>query len=127
MKILLPRAAVARDVIPGELRGLGAVVDVLPVYETVAAADLEERAVAAFAARQPDWITLTSSSTVKHLLAAAGPGALAGVKLASIGPVTTDMARRHGLAVTVEAAQSTIESLVEAMARYESSQANPTA
>ncbi len=127
LRILLPRAAVARDVIPGELRGLGAVVDVLPIYETVVPADLEERAVAAFAAPKPDWITLTSSSTVKHLLAAAGPETLGGVKIASIGPVTSDMARRHGLTVTVEADQATIEALVEAVARYESSQANPTA
>lgn len=126
-RILLPRAAVARDVIPDELRGLGARVDVVTVYETVVPADLPAQARAALAEPKPDWITLTSSSTVKHLLAAAGAKALAGVKIATIGPVTSGLARRHGLTVAVEAEQSTIDALIEAIARHASSQTDSVA
>jgi hydroxymethylbilane synthase len=124
-RILLPRAFTGRDVIPDELRARGAHVDVLPVYQNVVPADLPAQVQAVFSAVKPDWITLTSSSTVKHLLAAAGPEALAGVRIASIGPVTSDVVRKHGLAVTVEAAPSTIESLILAIEEYTRAHATP--
>lgn len=122
-RILLPRAAVARDVIPAELSARGAAVDVLAVYQTVVPADLARRAATVFGgARKPDWVTVTSSSTVKNLLAAAGREMLSGVKFASIGPVTSETARRHGIEVTVEAPAATVEALAEAIAvRGESS------
>lgn len=126
-RVLLPRAMVARDVIPDELRALGAHVDVVATYETVVPADLADLARVALADPKPDWITLTSSSTVKHLLAAVGAEALSGIHLASIGPVTSEVACRHGLAVAVEAAHSTIEALVEAIAHHVSPQTNPAA
>ena len=113
--------------IPDELRRAGAHVDVVAIYKTVAPSELPRQARAAFTEPKPDWVTLTSSSTVKHLLAAAGPLALEGVKIASIGPVTSEVARRHGLNVTAEAAQSTIESLIEAIEKHASSQANSAA
>ncbi|WP_394766742.1 uroporphyrinogen-III synthase [uncultured Paludibaculum sp.] len=114
-RVLLPRAAVGRDVIPDELTKLGAHVDVLPVYQTIVPADLAQQAQQVLGAVKPDWITVTSSSTVKNLLAAAGPELVSAIKLASIGPVTSEVARRHGLSVTVEASPSTIEALLEAM------------
>lgn len=118
-RVLLPRAAAARDVIPAELSARGACVNVLPVYRTAVPADLAGRAAAVFgAARRPDWVTLTSSSTVKNLLAAIGGELLAGVRLASIGPVTSETALRHGLRVTLEASPSTVESLADAMANW---------
>lgn len=126
-RVLIPRAAVARDVIPDALRAMGARVEVVAVYKTVAPSELPRQARAALAEPKPDWITVTSSSTVKHILAAAGAGALEGVKIASIGPVTSDVARRHGLTVTVEAERSTIEALVEAIAHHASSQTNSIA
>src|ERR1700733_4793484 len=86
-RILLPRAAVARDLIPTELAKLGAQVDVVEAYRNVVPDDAASRAHEIFsAARKPDWITFTSSSTVKHLLAVAGPDALEGFRIASIGP-----------------------------------------
>lgn len=118
-RVLLPRAAVARDVIPAELSARGASVDVLVVYRTVVPADLAGRAADVFGrARKPDWVTVTSSSTVKNLLAAVGAEMLEGVKLASIGPVTSETARRHGLCVTLEAPAATVEALAEAMAGW---------
>ncbi|NWF82200.1 MAG: uroporphyrinogen-III synthase, partial [Bryobacteraceae bacterium] len=58
----------ACDVIPAELSARGASVDVPPVYRTVVPAELGARAAAVFGgARKPDWVTLTSGSTVKNL------------------------------------------------------------
>ncbi len=113
-RVLLPRAAVARDLVPDTLRERGAVVDVVEAYRTVIPADAVARAKEALA-HKPDWITFTSSSTVKNFLAVAGREALAGIKVASIGPVTSATARAAGLVVDVEAEPHTIEGLVHAL------------
>ncbi len=113
-RILLPRAAVARDLVPAELARRGASVDVVEAYRTVAPEGAAERARAAFA-HKPDWITFTSSSTVENFVAVAGAAALEGVKVASIGPITSATARRLGIAVTAEAREFTIGGLVEAI------------
>lgn len=113
-QILLPRAAVARDVVPTELRARGAVVDVVEAYRTVVPAVSAEEIADAFA-QKPQWITFTSSSTVKNFLALAGRERLEGVRIASIGPVTSDTARKHGVEVTVEAAEHTMDGLVRAI------------
>ncbi|MBI5281007.1 MAG: hydroxymethylbilane synthase [Candidatus Solibacter usitatus] len=115
-RILLPRAAAARDLIPDQLSKLGATVDVLPVYETRVPAGLRQTAQTLFASAPPHWIALTSASTVKHLYDALGPATLSRAKLASIGPITSDAARALGLAVAVEASPSTIDALVKAIA-----------
>ncbi len=115
-RVLLPRAAVARDLIPAELSKLGAHIDVVEAYRNVVPPDASERARDIFsAAKKPDWITFTSSSTVKNLLAAAGREALEGVRIASIGPVTSETARSHGLTVHAEAKQYTLDGLLEAI------------
>jgi uroporphyrinogen III methyltransferase/synthase len=113
-RILLPRAAVARDLIPVELAKLGAQVDVVEAYRNAIPEDAPARAREIFS-KKPDWITFTSSSTVKNLVAIAGSEALAGVRIASIGPVTSETVRRHGLKVDAEAKQYTIEDLVAAI------------
>jgi uroporphyrinogen III methyltransferase/synthase len=115
-KILLPRAAVARDVVPDALRARGAVVDVVEAYRTAIPAGAAALAREIFSnPSKPGWITFTSSSTVRHFVEAAGAEALAGVRVASIGPVTSDTARECGIAVTVEAASYTSAGLVEAL------------
>jgi uroporphyrinogen III methyltransferase/synthase len=113
-RILLPRAAVARDLVPVTLRERGAVVDVVEAYRTIIPADAAARAKEALA-HKPDWITFTSSSTVKNLLAVTGQEALEGIKVASIGPVTSATAREAGLTVDAEAEPHTIEGLVAAI------------
>jgi uroporphyrinogen III methyltransferase/synthase len=114
-RVLLPRAAVARDVIP-ELAKLGAQVDVVEAYRNVVPPNAHARAREIFAAeRKPDWITFTSSSTVKNLLAITGREALDGVRIASIGPVTSSTLCAHGLKVDAEAKQFTLDGLVEAI------------
>jgi uroporphyrinogen III methyltransferase/synthase len=115
-RILLPRAAVARDLIPAELGKLGAHVDVVEAYRNIVPEDARSRARDIFSAtRKPDWITFTSSSTVKNLLAVAGRDALEGVRIASIGPVTSETARAQGLTVNAEAKQYTLDGLIAAI------------
>jgi uroporphyrinogen III methyltransferase/synthase len=107
-RVLLPRAAVARDIIPVELGRRGAQIDVVDAYRTVAP-EIQ------FGGRKPDCITFTSSSTVQNFAAAAGAKALEGIKVASIGPVTTATARELGITVDVEARVFTMDGLVEAV------------
>jgi uroporphyrinogen III methyltransferase/synthase len=118
-RMLLPRAAVARDVLPRELRARGACVDVVEAYRTVVPEGAARRAAELFkSGKKIGWITFTSSSTVQNFVQAAGTDILRGVKVASIGPVTTATAKKLGLTVTVEASVYTTEGLVAAILRH---------
>jgi uroporphyrinogen III methyltransferase/synthase len=115
-RILLPRAAVARDLIPVELAKRGAQTDVVEAYRNVIPSDSASRVGEIFAAaRKPDWVTFTSSSTVKNFLALAGKDQLNRVRIASIGPVTSETIRMHGLEVAAEAHPYTIDGLIAAL------------
>jgi uroporphyrinogen III methyltransferase/synthase len=115
-RILLPRAAVARDVIPVELARRGAEVNVVETYRTAAPAELAGRAKEIFgAARKPDCVTLTSSSTARNLVEAIGADALQDVRVACIGPITSRTARELGLEVAAEARTYTLDGLAEAI------------
>jgi uroporphyrinogen-III synthase len=111
---LIARAAIARDLLPNELARRGAQVDVVEAYRTVAPPDLPQRAREVLA-RNPDWITFASSSTVQNLVEATGAEALLGVRTASIGPVTSATLRKRDVQVTVEASTYTIPGLVQAL------------
>jgi uroporphyrinogen III methyltransferase / synthase len=111
-QILLPRAQLARDVIPVELEKRGAQVDVVASYRSVVPPVNAERLARAAHA---DWITFTSSSTVKNFLAMAGPETLQNVRVASIGPVTSATLRQHGLTVHAEAKQFTTDGILQAI------------
>ncbi len=116
MKLLLPRAQEARAILPEKLRELGAVVDVVPVYQTVAAEADAESLKEQLAAGEIDLVTFTSSSTVKNLLDILGDAAvLGGVKTACIGPVTAETCRKHGVQPELVAKEYTIAGLVEAI------------
>jgi uroporphyrinogen III methyltransferase/synthase len=118
-KVLLPRAAVARDLLPATLTSRGAQVEVVEAYRTTIPEDTAQRAREIFSVRnRPDWVTFTSSSTVKNLVAAAGKDLLEGVRIASIGPVTTETARAHGLTVDVQANPFTMDGLVNAISAH---------
>ncbi len=118
-RVLLPRAAVARDVVPVELGKRGARVDMVEAYRTVVPANAAARAADIFGDQKPHWITFTSSSTVQNFAAVAGAGALAAVKVASIGPVTSATARSLGIEVAAEASPYTIDGLIAAILRAE--------
>ena len=125
-RILLVRAKIARDVIPEELRRAGAVVDVIEAYETVApeASRARLQSLLRDGARKPDVITFTSSSTVRNFVSLAElsvargdprPTLLEGIKLASIGSVTSHTLRELGLSVDIEAREFTVPGLVKAI------------
>jgi uroporphyrinogen III methyltransferase/synthase len=114
-RVLLPRAAVARDVVPVELARRGARVDVVEAYRTLAPEHLTAKIQETFA-RKPDAITFTSSSTVKNFVTAAGAESLAGVNVVSIGPVTSQTARELGITVAAQASVFTVDGLVAALA-----------
>ena len=111
--VLIARAAEARELLPDALRSKGAEVDVVTLYETVAEEpdpDALERA------RDADFITFTSSSTVRNFVQAAGKdGIPEGARVVSIGPVTSETAREAGLTVDIEAERHDIDGLVEAL------------
>ena len=110
-RVLVARATEARDVLPDGLRERGAEVDVVALYETVAEPLSEDQREAAARA---DYVTFTSSSTVRNYIEAGGSvGAEA--RVISIGPVTSATARELGLTVHVEAGQHDIEGLVTAL------------
>jgi uroporphyrinogen III methyltransferase / synthase len=113
-RALVARAAQARDVLPDALRERGAEVDVVALYETVASplTDAQLTAVA-----EADYVTFTSSSTVRFFLESAGRGlgSRLRARLVSIGPVTSATLREHGLEPDVEATRHDIDGLVEAL------------
>jgi uroporphyrinogen III methyltransferase/synthase len=111
-RALVARAAEARDVLPDALRSRGAVVDVLPLYETVVE-PLDEAQLAGV--RESDYVTFTSSSTVRYFFASAGSAVGERTRLVSIGPVTSETLREHGRAPDVEATRHDIDGLVEAL------------
>ncbi len=113
-KILLPRAAAARDVIPAGLAELGAQVDVVTVYRTVAAERRPEELTELIAAGKVDVLTFTSPSTVTNFLAIMGPDFTMPptVKIAVIGPVTAAAVRKAGMSVDILQETYTIPGLV---------------
>jgi uroporphyrinogen III methyltransferase/synthase len=116
--VLLLRAQIARDALPDALRAAGHAVDIVAVYKTSAPPGLGERLTALFDASAIDAILFTSGSTVSHVKDALGPLAhelLARVRVASIGPVTTEAATQHGIRVDVEATPHSMAGLVEAL------------
>ncbi len=117
-RVLLPRAAEAREVIPQALAALGATVDVVDAYRNVIPAEAPALVAEYLASgRRADWIAFTSGSTVKNWLALAGPASLEGVRVASIGPATSEVVRRHSLTVDAEAAEHTTDGLLAALVR----------
>ncbi len=115
-RILLPRAMKARDVIPVELGRRGARVDVVAAYQTVIPASSAQRAAEMFEGeRKPDWITFTSSSTVTHFAGLFPLDKLRGVRVASIGPVTSATARELGIEIHAEPREYTVAGLVDAI------------
>lgn len=117
-RILLPRADIARKALADLLSDLGAQVDEVAAYRTVAGEGRRDEILSMIGQGLIDIITFTSSSTVKNFVGMMGEGAFPlpdGVKVASIGPVTSETARQLGLPVHIEAEKYTIEGLIEAI------------
>lgn len=118
MRVLLARAAVARDVIPEALAAAGAEITVVDAYRTAIPEGAGERLREALCG-DIDAAAFTSSSSVKHLAALAREIGmafpLAGVKAVSIGPVTSGTLRELGWEPAAEAAVSDVAGLIEAV------------
>ena len=117
---LIPRAKVARDLVPRVLRESGARVEVVDAYQT-ALPSLSTGEFARLLTPPPELVTFTSSSTAvnfAHLLRECEAMPVSGVKAASIGPVTSETARQLGFEVVLEAGESTIPGLVAAIGDY---------
>jgi uroporphyrinogen III methyltransferase / synthase len=117
-RFLLPRATVAREILPEQLRKMGALVDVAPAYKTVLPSQSVETLAKRLKAGNIDVITFTSSSTVTNFLALTGEQLLPEIKkvtIACIGPITAKTAREAGLNVEILPEQYTVSSLMDAI------------
>jgi uroporphyrinogen-III synthase len=121
-RVLLVRAKVARDVIPRELRKAEAHVDVVEAYETIVPQASRRRlqSVMRNPRQRPHVVTFTSSSTARNFVALVGSRgdiSLDGIRMASIGPVTSSTLRELGLRADIAAKVFTIPGLVRALLR----------
>ena len=116
-RLLLPRAAGARQVLPAELRAAGATVDEVVAYETVGDAEGIAALQTALLAGGVDMVTFTAASTVRHFVKVAGPH-MGQAGVAVIGPITAEAAREVGVQVDVEAREYTEEGLLQVICEY---------
>lgn len=117
MRVLLPRALEAREVLPTELGAHGVIVDVVPVYRTVPASG-DPAVLERLKAGEADAVTFTSSSTVRSFHRLTEGIDTSGLVVACIGPVTSNTARELGYDVAVEPAEYTVPALVQALIEY---------
>lgn len=119
LKICLLRAEQANPDLPRALEDLGAIVDDIPVYRTLPETDDPAGHAARLLEGGADWVTFTSGSTVRQFHARFDlPGLrkrFAHMRLASIGPETSEVIRALGLTADLEAAEHTTEGLVKAL------------
>lgn len=123
-RVLLVRAAVAREIIPRELGRAGAEVTTVAAYRTATPRAAKGTLSKIFKNPQqrPAIISFASSSTAKNFCRLLGKdchsGLLDGIAIASVGPITSGTLRELGLAVTIEAREYTMAGLTEAMVRW---------
>lgn len=138
-RILIPRAADARNVLESELARHGAEVEVLSIYETVLPANdsrlqaAREELLSTLAAGQIDCISFASSSAVENFCSQISPAELLAAQsaqkicLAAIGPITASALQKHGLACTVQPQNYTIEALAQSIGTFFKSKKAQTA
>ena len=130
-RVLVARAAQAREVLPEELRRAGAEVQVIPVYQTVLPQSEVGTIKARFLTQGIEIVTFASSSTVRNFVEMfGGPGELKKILqhtiIGCIGPITAETVREQGLQVDVLARQNTIPALVEALVEFRQQSAQAT-
>ena len=118
--VLIPRAKIAREVLPEELKKAGARVEVLPVYQTGLAQQSGEEILEPLRGGEIQYITFTSSSTVENFFSLINPEEIQkarsqGLKLACIGPVTAETLQGFGLQADLMPRSYTIPDLVQAL------------
>jgi len=120
--ILIPRAEVAREILPDQLRDLGAAVDIVTTYRTIMDDSSVDEIKKMLEKEQIDMVTFTSSSTAKNFTKLLGDldlaEALKDVAIAAIGPITAQTAQDLGFSVDIEAKEYTIPGLVKAIEEW---------
>lgn len=118
-KVLIPRAKAARAVLTRELEAMGAVIDDIPIYETLPAPFAQDTSLLERLVPAPDIVTFTSSSTVTFFSAGLSAGLLEDLRAhsiaACIGPIAADTARSAGFTVGIVPDEHSIDGLVEAI------------
>ena len=114
-RILIPSAALTRDVVASELRKRGASVDLVVAYRNILPQEAAQNAHSVFRPPYPDWATFTSSSCVHNLVSLIGTGPLQQVKIATIGEITSNTVCEYGLTVTAQPELASISALVAAI------------
>ncbi len=122
-RILIPRAEVAREILPEQLRAMGGEVQVVAVYRTVRPAASVDALREALRTRTIDMVTFASSSSVRNFAdlfadQAELRRAMGDVSVACIGPITADTVRECGLEVAVQARANTIPALADAIVAH---------
>jgi uroporphyrinogen III methyltransferase/synthase len=125
LRFLLPRADIARELLPDELRAAGAQVVEVAAYRTVvgtAEHDAEQDIYRMLLDKQIDAVTFTSASTVRNFAAMLGrdqaADLLRGTVVACIGPVTAEAARQLEIATTVMPERYTVPDLVDVLVEH---------
>lgn len=117
--VLLPRAKGARSILPDALKNIGAKVNEVIIYEAISNHGVRQNVIEAVKGGEVDYITFTSSSTVRNFVKIIGRESIETInrrcKIACIGPVTARTAGEHGLKTDIIAEQYTIDGLVEAI------------
>ncbi len=116
-KILLLRADIARPALPKLLTEAGAIITEHVIYQTKRTDALPDEVLTALRDGSIDWVTFTSSSTAQNMIELLGNEShlLSQTKIASIGPITTQTLEKQGSPPTIEASQSNIPGLVQAL------------
>lgn len=122
-RVLIPRAEVAREILPEKLEEAGALVKMVPAYKTIQPeAHAKEDLIQRLKDRELDMITFTSSSTVTNFVDIVGRDNLGllldGLDIACIGPVTSETATRNGISTHVMPEQYTIDEMVKEIKKY---------
>jgi uroporphyrinogen III methyltransferase / synthase len=122
LNILLPRAAVGRDVLPEALQKAGARIDIVTTYQTVLPDKIDRGKLAAMLAGSGDCIAFTSPSTIKNLAKLFDTHdlgkTLPNIVIACIGSVTAATAAEYGLHVDIQPEQFTTADLAHTIAAY---------
>ncbi|NCD26689.1 MAG: HemD protein, partial [Deltaproteobacteria bacterium] len=121
-RVLIPRAKVAREVLPEELAKVAARVDVLPVYETVLTQEDGAEIVDLLEKGRLHYLTFSSSSTVDNFFALVPADTLRpyvgqSLKICCIGPVTAKTLEKYGFTPDIMPEDYTIPALVDALVR----------
>lgn len=121
-RFLLPRAKVAREILPDEIRRLGGKIDVRTVYKTIAPKAGAEQFKKEFKRGRIDVVTFTSSSTVTNFVKIFGvkfiPALLKRTKVACIGPITADTAMSFGMSIDIMPKDYTVQALADKIEEY---------